>query len=255
MTQDNRGVKSGDYACMHHPGLRLALQSTAPCAGEKAMRKPNRHRRARVLAPIFSATCLALAALIPVTGFTAPAPTLAPGGPGALSRFDLARKDCLGTANNTTSKVWYTVAGGVLSDVYYPTVDNTNVETLQYIVTDGSSFTDMQSRDMTYSVKALDPGGMECQVTATAKSGAYTIVTDYFTDPGRNTLLIRVRMHNATHVPLRLFVRFDPTINGNGGGASGNGGADSATVDSSTGHPVMVAYDTKTQTHTRNLES
>ena len=76
----------------------------------------------------------------------------APGGPGALSHFDLARKDCLGTARNTTSKVWYTVAGGVLSDVYYPTVDNTNVETLQYIVTDGSTFTDLQTRDMTYTV-------------------------------------------------------------------------------------------------------
>ena len=73
----------------------------------------------------------------------------APGGPGALSHFDLARKDCLGTARNTTSKVWYTVAGGILSDVYYPTVDNTNVETLQYIVTDGSTFTDLQARDMT----------------------------------------------------------------------------------------------------------
>ncbi|MGH3867512.1 MAG: hypothetical protein ACRDQ4_15505 [Pseudonocardiaceae bacterium] len=33
---------------------------------------------------------------------------------------------------NTTSKVWYTVADGVLSDVYSPTVDNTNVETMQY---------------------------------------------------------------------------------------------------------------------------
>jgi hypothetical protein len=68
----------------------------------------------------------------------------APGGPGALSHFDLARKDCLGTARNTTSKVWYTVAGGLLSDVYYPTVDNTNVETLQYIVTDGATFTDLR---------------------------------------------------------------------------------------------------------------
>ena len=73
-------------------------------------------------------------------------------GPGALSHFDLARKDCLGTARNTTSKVWYTVANGVLSDVYYPTVDNTNVETLQYVVTDGSTFTDLQTRDMTYTV-------------------------------------------------------------------------------------------------------
>src|SRR4051812_7967856 len=57
-------------------------------------------------------------------------------GPGAMSHFDLARKDCLGTARNRQSKVWYTVANGVLSDVYYPTVDNTNVETLQYVVSD-----------------------------------------------------------------------------------------------------------------------
>ena len=62
----------------------------------------------------------------------------ASGQPGALSHFDLARKDCVGTARNRRSKVWFTVADGVLSDVYFPTNDNTNVETLQYVVTDGS---------------------------------------------------------------------------------------------------------------------
>src|SRR3954468_24724288 len=64
-----------------------------------------------------------------------------PAGPGTLSHFGLARKDCVGTARNTTSKVWFTVADGVLSDVYAPTIDNTNVETVQFIVTDGRSFT------------------------------------------------------------------------------------------------------------------
>src|SRR6185295_3873579 len=39
-------------------------------------------------------------------------PAAAPDGPGALSHFDLARKDCLGTARNTTSQVWFTVANG-----------------------------------------------------------------------------------------------------------------------------------------------
>ena len=48
------------------------------------------------------------------------------------------------------------MAGGVLSDVYEPTIDNTDVSTLQYIVTDGSTFTDLQTRDMTYTV-AVDP--------------------------------------------------------------------------------------------------
>ena len=71
----------------------------------------------------------------------------------------------------------------MLSDVYYPTIDNTNVETLQYIVTDGSTFTDLQTRDMTSTATALDAGGMVCRVTSTAKSGAYRLVTDYITDP------------------------------------------------------------------------
>ena len=178
----------------------------------------------------------------------------APGGPGTLSHFDLARKDCLGTARNTTSRVWYTVAGGVLSDVYYPTVDNTNVETLQYVVTDGSSFTDLQSRDMTYRVRAEDgSGGMACTVTATAKSGAYQIRTEYVTDPGRNTVLMRIRF-TPRHGGLKLYVRFDPTVNGNGGGGSGNGGADSATIDSSSGRPVLVADDTVTVTNAANRD-
>ncbi len=178
----------------------------------------------------------------------------APGGPGALSHFDLARKDCLGTARNRTSKVWYTVAGGILSDVYYPTVDNTNVETLQYIVSDGSTFTDLQARDMTYTVAAIaDTGGMACRVTASANRGTYQIVTDYITDPARNTLLMRV-----TFVPesngLQLYVRFDPTVNGNGGGGPGNGGADSATVAGSPDHPILVASDPVTATNAANRD-
>ncbi len=180
--------------------------------------------------------------------------TIAAPSNGDPSHFDLARKDCLGTARNTTSKVWYTVANGVLSDVYYPTVDNTNLETLQYVVTDGSTFTDLQTRDMTYTAEPVrGSGGMACNVTATAKSGKYEIETEYITDPSRNTVLMHVAF--APHEPgLHLFVRFDATVNGNGGGGSGNGGADSATVDASTGHPVLISYDTNTATNAANRD-
>ena len=79
--------------------------------------------------------------------------TIAPDGPGALSYFHLARKDCVGTARYRSSKVWFTLADGVLSDVVSSTIDNTNVKTLQYVVTDGSTFTDLQTRDTTYTVQ------------------------------------------------------------------------------------------------------
>src|SRR5712691_11608829 len=180
----------------------------------------------------------------------------APGGPGALSHFDLARKDCLGTARNTTSKVWFTIANGVLSDVYYPTIDNTNVETLQYIVTDGSTFTDLQTRDTTYTVRLLDTHSqaLDCEVTTTAKSGKYRIVTDYLTDPSQNTLVMNVHF-----VPLvgslanyKLYVRYDPSINGNGGGGSGNGGGDTGIEDTSTGHVIPIAFYTLTTSNAIN---
>src|SRR4051794_40685782 len=117
----------------------------------------------------------------------------APGAPGALSHFDLARKDCVGTAQNTRSKVWFTVADGVLSDVYYPTNDTTNNETLQYVVTDGSTFTDLQTRDMTYTVSQTDDRALTCRVTATDKDGRYKLVTDYLTDPARPTVVMHTR--------------------------------------------------------------
>jgi glucoamylase len=197
-------------------------------------------------------------AVVAVLLCAAPSGIAAPAadGPGALSHFDLARKDCVGTARNTTSKVWFTVADGVLSDVYFPTNDNTNVETLQYIVTDGTSFTDLQTRDTTYTVQATDDRALTCRVTTTAKNGRYRIVTDYLADPSRPTVLIRSRF-TALRGKLsdyRVYVRHDPTLNGNGGGGDGNGGADTGDVASSGGHTLLVGSDTVTTTNAANRD-
>jgi len=191
------------------------------------------------------------AGLAPIGGWASNA---ASDGPGALSHFDLARKDCLGTARNTSSKVWFTVANGVLSDVYYPTADNTNVETLQLVVTDGHTFTDLQTRDMTYTVQAPDPRALDCRVVSTAKSGRYRVTTDYLTDPGRNTVLMRIKFEaqQGDDGDYHVYLRYDPTINGNGGGGFGNGGGDSGLIDTSTGHALPVAFDTRTTSEAVN---
>jgi glucoamylase len=173
-------------------------------------------------------------------------------GPGATSHFALARKDCVGTARNERSKVWYTVADGVLSDVYYPTNDNTNNETLQYVVTDGSTFTDLQTRDMTYTVQALDRRALTCRVVAKAKSGRYRITTDFLTDPQRPAVILHSRFEalKGRTRDYKVYVRFDPNLNGNGGGAPGNGGADTGTVSGN----VLVGSDTVTATNAANRD-
>ncbi|SOD74562.1 glucan 1,4-alpha-glucosidase [Jatrophihabitans sp. GAS493] len=194
---------------------------------------------------VFTAALLVAAA----PSATAASPAAAPNGPGTSSHQSLARKDCVGTARNTASKVWFTVANGVLSDVYAPTVDTTQVETMQYLVTDGKTFTDLQTRDMTYRAVA-DPTGMLCTVTATAKSGAYRLITNYFTDPARSSVVV-----HTSYLPLttaargnHVYVRLDANAGGTGGGGSTNVGGDSALIDTSTATAVPVSYDTQSQT-------
>ena len=197
-----------------------------------------------------------LAAAIPAAAAEAAGTaSVAPGAPGAPSYFDLARKDCLGTAVGTGSKVWYTVAGGVLSDVYEPTIDNTNVSTLQYVVTDGSTFTDLQARDMTYTV-AADPTGMACTVTSTDAAHRFRLVTTYITDPVRDTVLMRTQLEkmpgSSTNLArLHLYARLDAHVNGNGGGGSQNAGANSGVVDPS---GVPVVFSTNTTTNAANRD-
>ncbi|MCW2523912.1 MAG: Glucan 1,4-alpha-glucosidase, partial [Frankiales bacterium] len=206
------------------------------------------------LAPLAVLLCaLSFAAAV---SESATAATAAPGGPGTESHFDLARKDCLGTARNTGSKVWYTVANGVLSDVYEPTIDNTNVSTLQYIVTDGSTFTDLQTRDLTYTVVA-DPTGMACTVTATSASHGYRLVTSYVTDPARDTVLMDTRLQHApgAHTALgklKLYAWLDAHVNGDGGGGELNAGGNSAVIDGSSGAPVIYRTSTLSQATNRD---
>ncbi len=175
----------------------------------------------------------------------------APGSPGSPSYFDLARKDCVGTARNTGSKVWFTVADGALSDVYWPTVDATNVHTLQYAVTDGRSFTDLQTRNMTYTVRP-DPTGMACTVVASDAQHGYAITTTYIADPSRNSVLMRV--HFSGPRADQLYVRLDPLAGGTGGGGTQNAGGNSAILAPAYRGRVPVAYNTNTVTQAVNRD-
>ena len=177
----------------------------------------------------------------------APPSGTAPGGPGTTSYLDTARKDCFGTAHNTGSKVWFTVADGVLSDVFSPTIENTNVNTVQYIVTDGRTFADLQQRNMSYSVSSPDRSGMVCRVTSTDTAHGFRLVSDYLTDPARDSVVVRTTLEPLSGASRRLdhlkvYVRYDATIDNTGGGGAVNGGPNDATVDPAT--TALVSSDT-----------
>jgi hypothetical protein len=99
-------------------------------------------------------------------------------------------------------------------------------------------------------------------VTTTAKSGRYEIVTDYTTDPSRPTVLIRSKFValKGRLSDYRLYVRHDPTLNGNGGGGTGSGGtprqrrADNGGWPTAGGHTLLVGNDPVNATNAANRD-
>ncbi len=184
----------------------------------------------------------------------------AAGAPGSLSYYDLGRKDCVGTAADTESKVWYTVADGTLSDVYSPTIDNTNVKSLDPIITGsaaGNAFTDLQPRDMTYTVSQLGSTGMACRVIALPKASDqhFAIVTDFVTSPATDAVVMHVSLVRLPGAAsnLHVYLRFNPLLNGHGGGGSQNVGGESATiVNGGRFGQIPLAYSTNSFTDALN---
>ena len=63
----------------------------------------------------------------------------APANPAPDPVWASARKDIVGTALGT-SRVWFTLAQGVLSEVYYPRIDIPQIRDLGFIIADGEGF-------------------------------------------------------------------------------------------------------------------
>jgi glucoamylase len=140
---------------------------------------------------------------------------LAPGAPGADARWPSAGKEAVGSSNTLESKVWFTLRGGVLDEVYYPTVDVANSQVLQFVVAsrDGRSV-ETEERDTSHRIEVLDPQSLTFRQTNTAGSGAYTITKTYVADPERSTVLIDVEF--ASRGGAGLYVYFDPSLNNSG---------------------------------------
>src|SRR4051812_29549540 len=161
-------------------------------------------RSLRAIAAVIAATCWLAA--------PASAQTEAPGSPGASANWTTGNKQGLGTSVGTDSKVWYTLSDGALSEVYYPSGDRANVRSLEFAVTDGSTFVDRESQDTNHVVRLVDQRSLTYEQVNTAKSGRYRITKTYVTDSARNATLMRVTFEPLVAGPYRLFALFDPAL-------------------------------------------
>ncbi len=146
----------------------------------------------------------------------------APGAPGAASDWVTGDKDGFGTARGTSSKVWYTLNNGELSEIYYPRIDTPSTRDTQLVVTDGSTFTDRGTTDTVHSVRLLDPQSLSYQQVDRAKSGKYLITKTYTTDPARSTVLVDIDFRSLTGQAYQVYVLHDPALTMTGDNDTGS---------------------------------
>src|SRR5437764_10850489 len=162
----------------------------------------------------------AAAAVVLTMASAASASGTASDGPGGAASWATGNKLALGTSATTTSKVWFTVAKGVTSEAFYPRADVPNMQDMQYVVTDGSTFVDLERDATNHVVSMPDEKALQYTVTNTAKSGKYRITTDYVTDPARATLVTNTRFQSLDGGSYRLYLLANPSMAG--GGANDN---------------------------------
>lgn len=163
----------------------------------------------------------------------------APCAPGNASVWGPAAKDFLGTSASADSRVYFSGAEGILTEVFYPTLDRVQNVDLQLLVTDANkTWGDEERRQRQYEVSQVDKRALLWQVQTTADSGRWTVSKTIFSDPLRNAVIVRVRFETLeagkSVGDYHLYLLNNPAINGSGAG-SGNANPCSGRQDAAQG--------------------
>src|SRR5580700_531885 len=116
---------------------------------------------------------------------------MAPGAPGAIPTWTPGSKEAVGTAISTDSHLWFTLQGGILTEVYYPRLDTADVRSLEFAVSDGKTVW-IESKDMLHSLTSTDENALAYRQISRDPGGSFQISKTYATDPHHNSLLIDV---------------------------------------------------------------
>jgi glucoamylase len=145
------------------------------------------------------------------------------GKPGIEPRWTRGNKDAVGTAYSASSRVWFTLAAGILNEVYFPTIDSPQIRDLQYLVTDGESFFHDEHRHLDSTVSALSDHSLGYEVTNVDREGRYQIVKQVIADPHHSCILVHTRLEAEESIrnKLRLFALLAPHLGVGGWGNSG----------------------------------
>lgn len=115
----------------------------------------------------------------------------APNAPDAHPTWAIARKDIVGTSLGS-SRLWFTIAQGIVTEVYYPRIDIPQIRDLGFIIADDEGFWVELRRNGQYSVELARPGVPA--VTIVHRHARFIFTLEVCPSPSRDVLLLRHRL-------------------------------------------------------------
>ncbi|MBQ4849743.1 glycoside hydrolase family 15 protein [Pseudoalteromonas sp. MMG012] len=170
---------------------------------------------------------------------------VAPGAPGDTPYWAYAGKTGIGTsyeayldgqysdsaATTEVSKVWFSIAQGMITETMFGLIHQAQLKDMQFIVTgidsSGTAFTVQESHvdeldvsvDYLYKDAQGRPLSLAYKITSVDKQGRFTLEKHVFTDSEGQSLFVRgiIKTHLSK---LHAYVSANPYINNNGVGDS-----------------------------------
>lgn len=138
---------------------------------------------------------------------------LAPGKPGSPPRWSTGAKAAVGTAVSQQSRIWFTIAHGIMNEIYFPTIDQANLRAARFLAADGHDFFSDEECDAEHAVEPLHPGTPAFRIHTRCKRGVYRIEKEIIADTKRDALLMRVRFElQSQGGNPKLYLVADPHI-------------------------------------------
>jgi glucoamylase len=142
-------------------------------------------------------------------------------------RWTRSDKDGVGTAASPESTLWFTIAKGCVTEIYYPTIDLPQIRDLQFLATDGETFFHDERRGFDNRHETLSPDALGYRITNTSHptpgGQTYQITKQVIAAPSVPCLLVHTQLNvpNPLRENLKLYALLAPHLDGSGHHNSG----------------------------------
>ncbi|PCK32195.1 glycoside hydrolase family 15 protein [Pseudoalteromonas piscicida] len=161
---------------------------------------------------------------------------IAPGAPGVTPYWAYSGKTGIGTsyeaylagqysdaaATKAVSKVWFSVAKGMITETMFGLIHQAQIKGMQFIIVgDGFAVKESDTDSLAVSIDYLHkddngrPLSLAYKIVSRDKQGRFTLEKHIFTDPDGQTLFVRAKVQSELD-GVQAFVNVNPYVNNNG---------------------------------------